>query len=163
MGGSPFFSRYLSVIMSWRLGLITFLPNFFFTAVVSFFMIGFIALNSNGVAAAPAVANTAIATVVVDWLIEGRNFSAAPVGSYNVTQIVPCSSWPITLSSPDCVRSPTLRLPGPGHGVSTPRSPVGGTSGGSISGGGCTTGGGVSTCINTVSYTHLTLPTNREV
>jgi hypothetical protein len=33
---------------------------------VSFFMTGFITLNNNGVAAAPAVARTAIATVVVD-------------------------------------------------------------------------------------------------
>ena len=46
----------------------TYLPNFFCTKVVSFFMIGFITLNNNGVAAAPAVANTAIATVVVDCL-----------------------------------------------------------------------------------------------
>ena len=47
------------------------------------------------------------------------------------------------------VRSPTLKLPGPGHSTSPVGiAPVSGNGGGSTSGGGSTTGGGVSTCIN---------------
>ena len=120
-------------------GLFTPLPSFFFTVSVIFLIIGFIILNNNGVAAAPAVAKTAIATVVVDWFTEGRNFSTAVVDSYKVIQVFPSSlsSCPITFSSPAWVKSPILNWPGPGQATSSslPRPPVSGSSGGSISGG----------------------------
>ena len=64
-GGKPFFSRYLLVLISDREGLSTFLPNFFFTVSTIFLIIGLTILNINGVAAAPAVAITATASVVV--------------------------------------------------------------------------------------------------
>ena len=57
--------------------------------VIAFFTAGFINLKINGVAAAPAVAMTAIANVVDAWFVEGRNFSAGVVGSYNVIQVLP--------------------------------------------------------------------------
>ena len=57
-------ARYSSAIISPRDGFRTALPNFFFIVSVSFLIIGLIILNNNGVAAAPAVAITATASVV---------------------------------------------------------------------------------------------------
>ena len=102
------------------------------------------------------MATTASAVTFVVWFIDGKNFSIGEVGSYNVSQIFAlgfagsCINWwPTTLSSPDCVVSPTLKLLGPGQSGSFPvsRSPVSGTSGGYTSGGGLTGGGGVSLVI----------------
>ena len=145
-GGRPFFWRYSLVFISDIESLFTPFPSFFFTVSVIFLIIGFIILNNNGVAAAPAVAKTAIATDVVDWFTDGRNYSTAVVSSYKVTQVFPSSlsSWPITLSSPDCVISPTLNCPGPGQATSS--SFVSGIASGVNSGGvggGSTGGGGV--------------------
>ncbi|BCV00410.1 MAG: hypothetical protein CM15mV34_1840 [Caudoviricetes sp.] len=59
------FFLYSLAIISLRVGLSIFLPNFFLMESVAFLMIGFITLNNNGVAAADAVATTAIAAVTL--------------------------------------------------------------------------------------------------
>ena len=45
-----------------------------------------------GVAAAEAVATTAIAAVVLTCDVLGRSFSRLELGSYKITQIFPCNS-----------------------------------------------------------------------
>ena len=121
-------------------------PNFFCIVVVSFLITGLITLSNNGVAAAEAVATTAIAAVVLTWFVEGKNFSTVVVDSYNTTHCPFCISCPVTLSSPFWVKSPTLGWLGAGQGTSSlPPTPlVSGGVGGSTSGGGATGGGGVS-------------------
>ena len=52
----------------------TFLPNFFCKVFHNFVITGLTTLSNNGVAVAPAVATTAIATVVVVDLLEGNIF-----------------------------------------------------------------------------------------
>ena len=68
IGGRPFFSRYLFVCISARVGISTFLPNFFCKVFHNFVITGLKTLSNSGVAAAPAVATTAIATVVEKFL-----------------------------------------------------------------------------------------------
>ena len=60
-----FLLTILVVLISARVGSSTFLPNFFCKVFHNFVITGLKTLSNNGVAAAPAVATTAIATVVV--------------------------------------------------------------------------------------------------
>ena len=71
-------------------------------------------------AAAEAVATTAIAAVVLTWDVFGKYLSVGVVGSYKTMQVFlsTLSSWPITFSSPLRVKSPTLGWFGAGHSTS---------------------------------------------
>ena len=57
-------ARYSSAMTSARDGFFIVLPSFFFIVSLIFLIIGLTILNINGVAAAPAVAITATASVV---------------------------------------------------------------------------------------------------
>ena len=97
-----------------------FLPNKAWIFLNNCFNNGRINLNNKGVAAAEAVATTAIAAVVLTWEVFGKYLSVAVLGSYKTMQVFlsALSSWPTTFSYPLRVRSPTLGWFGAGHSTS---------------------------------------------
>ena len=66
---------------------LSFFPKKPLIFLINCFNKGFINLNNIGVAAAEAVATTAIAAVVLICEVLGNNFSAGELGSYKTMQV----------------------------------------------------------------------------